>query len=120
MPMLLRGLCAPSGAGKSSLLMGGLVPELRAQGSPVALVRHPHEEGLAERLIGDLLSPPYSPGAGYPGFVDRLLEVERLAGETAVLVLDQFEEVLRPEASRQAQPGASPRRSPFRLEEFSS
>ncbi len=97
MPVPILGLGAPSGTGKSSLLLGGLVPALRAAGSSVALVRHPQEPGLAGRLLGDLLD-----GIGddiadsdWRGFVDRLAEVERLAGEAPLLVLDQFEDVLR-------------------------
>ena len=55
MPAAILGLCAPSGAGKSSLILGALVPTLRAEGMPVALVRHPREAGIASRLVGDLL-----------------------------------------------------------------
>ncbi|MCP4592712.1 MAG: protein kinase, partial [bacterium] len=65
MPVPILGLCAPSGAGKSSLLVGGLVPALRASGAtPVALVRHPHEPGIAGRLLGETqgASPPGSRG----------------------------------------------------------
>ncbi len=95
MPIL--GLSAPSGTGKSSLLLGGLVPALQAEGRPVALERHPHEPGIARRLLGDLLT-----GGGaalgdheHELFVDRLLAVESLAGRPPVLILDQLEDVLR-------------------------
>ncbi len=56
LPVPILGLYAASGAGKSSLLLGALVPALRAGGQPVAVVRHPAEPGLAGRLIGDLLA----------------------------------------------------------------
>ncbi|MCP4663222.1 MAG: formylglycine-generating enzyme family protein, partial [bacterium] len=115
MPVPILGLCAPSGAGKSSLLLGGLVPALRAApysterasganstkracgATPVAVVRHPHEPGIAGRLLGDLLeqSQPVADD-DWRGFVERLSEVEALAGEAPLLVLDQFEDVLRP------------------------
>lgn len=99
MPILIRGLYATSGTGKSSLLLGGLIPELRAGGRPVALTRHPHEPGVAARLAGDLLEgdDPVA-AADVEGFVERLEEAERLAGETPLLVLDQLEEALRSEA----------------------
>ncbi len=105
-PVPVLGLCAPSGTGKSSLLLGGLMPALRAEGRPVAMVRHPREEGMEDRLFGDLVTG--GPGewgraeVGKPPpwreLVDRLSEVERLAGDAPILVLDQFEDVLRPGA----------------------
>ncbi len=105
MPVPILGLAAPSGAGKSSLLLAGLVPALRAGGfprrgtnetAPVALVRHPAEAGVASRLINDLLdgAEPVE-DEDTPGFTSRLAEVERLAGTAPILVLDQFEDVLR-------------------------
>ncbi len=95
MPVPILGLAAPSGVGKSSLLLGGLVPTLRAARVPVALVRHPAEAGVASRLIGDLLdgAEPVD-DRDARGFVERLAEVERLAGRAPILVLDQFEDVL--------------------------
>ncbi len=99
MQVPILGLSAPSGTGKSSLLMGGLVPLLRAAGVPVAVARHPAEAGLPAHLIGDLLDGGSLPADHDPWtFVDRLVEVERLAGTPPILVLDQFEDVLRPEA----------------------
>ena len=113
LPVPVLGLSAPSGAGKSSLLLGGLVPALRAERQPLAVVRHPREEGVAERLLGDLIDVESADrdrfedtgtrttiGAlSWRDLVDRVSEVERLAGRAPILVLDQFEDVLRPEAS---------------------
>jgi len=103
-PIPILGLYAPSGAGKSSLLNAGLVPALRAEGAPVALDRHPHEPGLAERLIGHLLVAPGNGRprvGGDPGvFVACLKEVREQAETPALLVLDQFEDVLRDDAAR--------------------
>ena len=101
MPVPIPGLSAPSGTGKSSLLMGGLVPLLREAGVPVAVVRHATEAGIASRLIGDLLDGADLPADDEaPAFVERLLEVERLAGTAPVLVFDQFEDVLRKGSDR--------------------
>ena len=126
MPIPILGLGAPSGTGKSSLILGGLVPALRAGGlygaerppgagfsasasgsisssragaTPVAVLRHPREPGVAGRLLGDLLEGIVDGAADgdWRGFVQRLAEVERLAGQAPLLVLDQFEDVLRGE-----------------------
>ena len=100
MPVPILGLSAPSGVGKSSLLLGALVPILRAAGVPVAVIRHPAEPGVASRLISDLLDgaePVDDRDAA--GFVERLAEVERLVGTAPILVLDQFEDVLRDQSS---------------------
>ena len=95
----ILGLSAPSGTGKSSLLLGGLVPLLRAAGVPVAVARHPAEPGLGAQLIGDLLDGvDPSPDLDAWAFADQLKEVEALAGAKPILVLDQFEDVMRPEA----------------------
>ena len=113
LPVLVLGLSAVAGAGKSSLLLGGLVPVLRAERRPVAVVRQSCADGVAEELLGQLVSGgPAKPAApireghstwagGVPPwrhFVDRIAEVERLAGAAPILVLDAFDEVLRPEA----------------------
>ncbi|MEO6324249.1 MAG: bifunctional serine/threonine-protein kinase/formylglycine-generating enzyme family protein, partial [Thermoanaerobaculia bacterium] len=105
-PVPILGLSAPSGTGKSSLLLAGLLPRLRAGGGAVALDRHPSEPGLAGRLIGDLLEVAGEGGipvadADAEGFVALLAECEALAGKPPILVLDQFEDVLiRPDAGR--------------------
>jgi formylglycine-generating enzyme required for sulfatase activity len=103
LPVPIIGLYAVSGTGKSSLLAGGLVPTLRAAGRPVAVVRHPAEPGLASRLLGDLVEfkQPEDEriAAEDPqGFADVLLAVRDLAGKTPVLVVDQFEDLLRRDA----------------------
>ena len=100
MPVSILGVGAPSGTGKSSLLLGGLLPTLRSKGCPVALVRHPEEPGIAGRLLGDLLEGIEEDVADedWRGFVERLAEVEHLTGEAPLLVLDQIENVLRDDA----------------------
>jgi hypothetical protein len=105
-PVPILGLAAPSGTGKSSLLLAGVVPRLRADGRAVAVERHPAEPGLAGRLIGDLLETRSEGGIALAdtdveGFVELLVQCETLAGSPPVLVLDQFEDVLvRPDAGR--------------------
>ena len=128
LPVPILGLGAPSGTGKSSLLLGGLVPALRAASgsgatheagdtsgtasaaagaTPVAVVRHPQEPGVAERLLGDLLDGVEGTAGDHDWrrFVDLLAEVERLAGAAPLLVLDQFEDVLRADAAARARLG---------------
>ncbi|MCP4654194.1 MAG: SUMF1/EgtB/PvdO family nonheme iron enzyme [bacterium] len=107
LPVPILGLYAASGAGKSSVLLGGLIPALRDAGQPVAVVRHPAEPGLAGRLIGDLLAADDHGILGIDdqdrdGFVDRLLAARKLAGAPPVLVLDQFEDLLRRPETRRA------------------
>ncbi len=116
LPMPILGLYAASGAGKSSLLAAGLVPGLRAEGRPVAFDRHPCEAGLTGRLIRDLLEAdderalelldPSDGARSGPGaieaFVDCLVAARQMAGEAPVLVLDQFEDLLRRSGARRA------------------
>ncbi|HEV8200660.1 MAG TPA: SUMF1/EgtB/PvdO family nonheme iron enzyme [Candidatus Polarisedimenticolia bacterium] len=104
-PQPVVALYAASGAGKSSLLAAGLVPRLRAAGRAVALDRHPDEPGIAARLIGDLLDgdPLAVDDADHATFVERLLTARRRALDAPpVLVLDQFESVLRGERRARA------------------
>ena len=100
-PQLVLSLHATSGTGKSSLLMAGLGPRLRAQGYPVSVERHPGEPGLARRLVGDLLVLPQdtSLADGAPGllaeFVDWIAHAHTLAKKPPILILDQVDDFLR-------------------------
>ncbi len=104
----ILGLYGPSGVGKSSLLLGGLVPALRAEGRPVALIQHPVEPGIAGRLAGDLLvdvgqlRDDLLMADNGRGFLESLRQVERLATQPAILVIDQLEEMLKPDADASA------------------
>ena len=91
----ILGLRAVSGTGKSSLLLGGLVPSLRSAGAPVAYDRHPWEPGLGRRLLAELVEVDAFDEIGGEGIAQRLREVRQLAGRPPVLVVDQFEEVLK-------------------------
>ncbi len=93
-PVPILGLHAPSGTGKTSLLDGGLVPGLRADGRPVAFDRHPCEPGVARRLLGDLLEAAADTDIDDDqphAFVDRLGALPT----PPILILDQFEDLLR-------------------------
>lgn len=97
MPIPILGLYAPSGAGKSSLLGGGLVPALRGEGAPVAQILHPGEAGIANKILGDLLEGTFNVTEDdWRTFVRSLELAEQLAGTPPLIVLDQFEELFRP------------------------
>jgi hypothetical protein len=106
LPPLILCVHAASGAGKSSLLLAGLAPELRANGYAVSVERAPGDAGLAQRLLRDLLDPiaAINVGAadsGLPSQFGRLIsQVHALSGKPAVLVLDQIDDVLRNAESR--------------------
>ncbi len=104
-PMPILGLHAPSGTGKSSFLSGGLMPRLRAAGRAVTLDRHPCEPGIVRRLLGDLFDegkPAALDDTEARAFVDRMLVLEGLTDEPPVLILDQFEDLLRHDSQRRA------------------
>ena len=95
---LVLCLHAASGAGKSSLVLAGLAPRLRANAVPVSLERHPGEPGLAHRLAGDLLELPGGTTVADQepeAFADWVREARILAGSPPVLILDQVDDVLR-------------------------
>ncbi len=104
LPVPIFGLGAPSGTGKSSFVLGGLLPALWQDGHPAAVVRHPQEPGIVARLLDELLDGPALVNADgedlladhdWRAFLRYLGIVEQLADEPPLLVLDQFEVVLR-------------------------
>lgn len=107
-PQLILSLYAPSGAGKSSLLLAGLTPRLRADGYIVSVERAPADPGLARRLLGDVLELDASqlPADGDDDLPARFAELTAYAraraGKPVVFVVDQLDDVLRSAAKKTA------------------
>lgn len=110
-PVAITCLHAPSGTGKSSFLYTGVVVGLRAEGRPVAFNRRPYEAGIVQNLLGDLLEDvPNIEDNDTDAFVDQLCNVLNAAGQPPLLVLDQFEDLLRfEEADLARRAGGAPR-----------
>ncbi len=98
---LLITVYALSGAGKSSLLMAGLLPALGNARRPAALVRQPNSIGLLHELARCIVQdqPTFAPD-DLDGFLDLVDQVGLQAGAAPVLVLDQVEEVFLGEDTR--------------------
>ncbi|MEO1366622.1 MAG: serine/threonine-protein kinase, partial [Acidobacteriota bacterium] len=96
LPRPIVGLSAISGTGKSSLLAGGLYPDLWRHGRPAALERYPADPGIAGRLLGGLLDVTGGVALSdgdLDGFVALLERSRALAGGVApVLIVDQAAE----------------------------
>ncbi|MBI3300929.1 MAG: SUMF1/EgtB/PvdO family nonheme iron enzyme [Deltaproteobacteria bacterium] len=102
---LITGVYAPSGAGKSSLLLAGLVPRLIQNRVPVVLDRHPEEPGIAFRLLADMFEEPdFRDCEDYDArtFSSWMLVARKLGGIRPVLILDQFENVFLDRVRRDA------------------
>jgi hypothetical protein len=95
---LLVVLTADSGVGKSSLLNGRLVPKLSAEGFRPVLIdqwHFEHDEDPREfvgRVVARTLADEELPAPTAERFWER---VNERYGEQLVLVLDQFEELVR-------------------------
>ena len=98
-------LHSPSGAGKSSLLQAGLVPDLRAEGFHVRpMIRVGTEPpasapaGVNRYVLSVLLSLEEGGGAQLPlaelAALDLATYLDRTPVDCEVLIFDQFEEVL--------------------------
>jgi WD40 repeat protein/tRNA A-37 threonylcarbamoyl transferase component Bud32 len=106
----LAAVVGPSGAGKSSLVQAGLIPRLRRQDRPwaVLLVRpghHPFERlhGRLVDLVGtDAAVPPPAALAEKPGAVGEILRAHaRHRGGSLLLIVDQLEELVTQVANDQ-------------------
>ncbi|MEU2072517.1 nSTAND1 domain-containing NTPase [Streptomyces anulatus] len=104
----------PSGSGKSSLALAGVVPRVRESGSAVVVVRPAPSHNL--RALAAVLLPLLSPDVSEAGRIDRAAELaellahqglapvtaallERTGSRHLLIVVDQFDELLAPEAS---------------------
>jgi hypothetical protein len=105
-PQLILCLHAPSGAGKSSLLLAGLAPRLRAAGCLVSIERAPGDPGIARRLLQDvlMLDPaelPADDAADLPArFAQFTAQAYVQAENPLVFIIDQLDDVLRSAAKR--------------------
>ena len=72
-------ILGPSGSGKSSLLLGGIIPALKTGGV----------QGSADWHY----LPPIVPGSDPVANLAAVFDPEKLADQTVVLVIDQFEEL---------------------------
>ncbi|MBK8254156.1 MAG: ATP-binding protein [Polyangiaceae bacterium] len=91
---------APSGTGKSSFVLAGLIPALWDQGRIVALDRMPDEPGLVARLVVDLAElakHQHINDLDLEAFVQLLHKLRDVSSQPPVLVIDQFEDAFRPE-----------------------
>lgn len=88
-PTRIFAMYAPSGVGKSSFWLAGILPRLRFAGVSARLDRNPSEVGLIERLFQ----------SSWPDSVEGL-KGALAESPTRFLVLDQFEDVLRFDKTR--------------------
>jgi hypothetical protein len=79
----LVAVAGPSGVGKSSLVRAGLLPRLRALGSPVVECR------LDADPVGSLVSALADPAPGTVVVLDQFEELATLAPETAGALLNE-------------------------------
>jgi hypothetical protein len=101
LPPFVLCVHAASGAGKSSLLMAGLAPRLRADGYTVSVDRAPGDPRLAQRLLRDVLEPGEAINLQDdaadlpPTFARWVARSHALSGRPVIFVLDQIDDVLR-------------------------
>jgi hypothetical protein len=100
-PALVLCVHAPSGAGKSSVLLAGLAPRLRSDGYTVSIDRAPGDPRLGQRLLRDILLPAEAVAlsdedADSPAtFARWVAHAHQLSLKLIVFVLDQIDDVLR-------------------------
>ncbi len=103
LPQAILGLHAASGVGKSSVLMGGLLPWLRSAGWPVSYNRYPWEPGLPGLVLADLIEDGIScEHEKWHEVAQWLSKLCRVADETPLIIIDQFEELFLRENARRA------------------
>lgn len=96
------GVYAASGIGKSSLLRAGLMPRLAEEKRPCALISHPAEPLLGPRIVLQLFED-YEMGdkeLSPTQFANEIIACRRAVGGPPVIIIDQFEDLFRIDASR--------------------
>ena len=91
----ILGLYSVAGAGKSSLLRAGILPALREAGVPVAYHDHPAEPGAIQAVIAQTEAESLEDEDDFRAAANGIKAAGQLTGSPPVIVLDQFEDVLK-------------------------
>ncbi len=92
----ILGFYSTAGAGKSSVLRAGLLPALREGRVPAAYQDHPGEPGAIQGIVSQLVAgASLEDEDDIPAVLEQVRLARELAGSPPVIVLDQFEDVIK-------------------------